>query len=171
MVLVGAVAGAFGVRGEVRVRSFTADPGAIAGYGPLMDEAGRVILTPLSWRPVTDAMALSAREVETREQAMALRNTRLYVPRGVFAQPEEDEYYHVDLIGLSVEGLDGRALGRVRAIATGAQDLLDIEGTPGASGRWFLPFTRMLAPHVDLAGGRIVIDPPDGLIPWIEPAP
>jgi 16S rRNA processing protein RimM len=165
MVLVGAIAGAFGVRGEVRVRSFTGDPEAILDYAPFFHEDGRPALTPTSWRPIPDGVAVMAAEVRTREEAMALRNTKLFVPRDALPEAEEDEYYHVDLIGLSVEALDGAPLGRVRAVVPGPQDLLDIEGTPGASGRWYLPFTKALTPVVDLAGGRLVADVPEGLIP------
>ena len=165
-VLVGAIAGAFGVRGEVRVRSFTGEPGAILDYAPFHDETGRVILTPKSSRPIPDGVAVAAPEVATREDAMALRNTKLLVARDRLPPADEDEFYHVDLIGLPIEGLNGAPLGRVRAVVPGPQDLLDVEATPGASGRWYLPFTKALVPVVDLAGGRLVAEPPDGLIPW-----
>lgn len=162
MVLVGAIAGAFGVRGEVRLRPFTADPDAILAYGPLCDVQGRVILTVEGARPIPEGIAVVAAEVKTREEAIRLRNTKLYVPRAAFPATAEDEFYHVDLIGLAVEALDGAPLGRVRAVVPGPQDLLDIEGDLG---RWYLPFTREMAPVVDLKAGRIVADPPDGLVP------
>lgn len=166
MVLVGAIAGAFGVRGEVRIRSFTDDPEAILDYAPYCGEDGAVILTPVSWRPIPDGVAVVAEEVTSREQAMALRNTKLFVPREVLPEAEEDEFYHVDLVGLNVEGLDGQPLGQVRVVVPGPQDLLDIEHTPGATASWFLPFTKALVPVVDIAGKRLVVDVPEGLIPW-----
>jgi 16S rRNA processing protein RimM len=171
LVLVGAIAGAFGVQGEVRLRSFTAQPDAIVDYAPFFHADGRPALTPKSWRPVKDGIAVVALEVSSREDAMALRNTKLYVPRAVLPPADEDEYYHVDLIGLSVEALDGAPLGTVRAVIPGPQDLLDIEGTPGAKSSWFLPFTKALVPVVDLAGQRLVAEVPVGLIPMIGDLP
>ncbi len=171
LVLVGAIAGAFGVQGEVRLRSFTAQPDAIVDYGPFFHADGTPALTPKSWRPVKDGIAVIAVEVKSREDAIALRNTKLYVPRSALPPAEENEFYHVDLIGLSVEALDGAPLGRVRSVIPGPQDLLDIEGTPGAKSSWFLPFTTALVPVVDLAGKRLVAEVPAGLIPMIGDLP
>jgi 16S rRNA processing protein RimM len=171
LVLVGAIAGAFGVQGEVRLRSFTAEPDAIVDYAPFFHADGRPALTPRSWRPVKDGIAVVALEVSSREDAMALRNTKLYVPRAALPPADEDEFYHVDLIGLTVEALDGAPLGKVRAVIPGPQDLLDIEGTPGAKSSWFLPFTKALVPVVDLAGQRLVAEVPVGLIPMIGDLP
>jgi 16S rRNA processing protein RimM len=171
LVLVGAIAGAFGVQGEVRLRSFTAQPDAIVDYAPFFHADGRPALTPKSWRPVKDGIAVVALEVSSREDAMALRNTKLYVPRAALPPADDDEFYHVDLIGLSVEALDGAPLGKVRAVIPGPQDLLDIEGTPGAKSSWFLPFTKALVPVVDLAGQRLVAEVPAGLIPMIGDLP
>lgn len=170
-VLVGAIAGAFGVQGEVRLRSFTADPEALVDYAPFFHQDGRPALTPKSWRSVKDGIAVIAIEVTSREDAMTLRNTKLYVPRSVLPPADEDEFYHVDLIGLTVEGLDGAPLGKVRAVIPGPQDLLDIEGTPGAKSSWFLPFTKALVPVIDLVGKRLVADVPLGLIPMIGDLP
>jgi 16S rRNA processing protein RimM len=171
LVLVGAIAGAFGVQGEVRLRSFTAEPDAIVDYAPFFHADGRPALTLTSWRPVKDGIAVIAAEVSSREDAMAMRNTKLFVPRSTLPEAEEDEYYHVDLMGLSVEALDGAPLGRVRSVVPGPQDLLDIEGTPGAKSSWFLPFTKALVPVVDLAGRRIIAEVPLGLIPMIGDLP
>jgi 16S rRNA processing protein RimM len=171
LVLVGAIAGAFGVQGEVRLRSFTAEPDAIVDYAPFFHADGRPALTPKSWRSVKDGIAVIALEVGSREDAMALRNTKLYVPRAVLPDAQEDEFYHVDLIGLSVEALDGAPLGKVRSVIPGPQDLLDIEGTPGAKSSWFLPFTKALVPVVDLNGKRLVAEVPLGLIPMIGDLP
>jgi 16S rRNA processing protein RimM len=171
LVLVGAIAGAFGVQGEVRLRSFTSEPDTIVDYAPFFHEDGRPALTPKSWRSVKDGIAVIAKEVASREDAISLRNTKLFVPRSVLPPADEDEFYHVDLIGLTVEALDGAPLGRVRAVITGPQDLLDIEGTPGAKSSWFLPFTKALVPVVDLAGKRVVAEVPAGLIPMIGDLP
>jgi 16S rRNA processing protein RimM len=171
LVLVGAIAGAFGVQGEVRLRSFTAEPDAIVDYAPFFHGDGRPALTPTSWRPVKDGIAVIAEEVKTREDAMALRNTKLFVPRSVLPPADEDEFYHIDLVGLSVEALNGAPLGAVKAVIAGAQDLLEIENTPGAKSSWFLPFTKALVPIVDLAGKRLVAEVPLGLIPMIGEIP
>jgi 16S rRNA processing protein RimM len=165
LILVGAIAGAFGVRGEVRLRSFTANPDAMVNYAPFYDEAGKIVLTPRAWRPIKDGVVVSAPEIATREAAMAMRNTKLFVPRASLPEAEEDEYYHVDLIGLSLENLDGADLGRVKAVIPGPQDLLEIDATPGAKSSWFLPFTKALVPKVDLIGQRLVVEVPLGLIP------
>lgn len=157
--LVGAIAGAFGVRGEVRVRSFTAQPEAVFGYGPLLATDGRVALTPKRWRPIQDGFAVSAPEIVSREAAEALRNTALHVPRGVLPEPEEDEFYHVDLIGCRVEALDGTPLGEVVAVPNfGAGDLLAVRPAGGGK-EVYLPFTKAATPLVDLTGRRIVADP------------
>ncbi len=171
LVLVGAIAGAFGVRGEIRLRSFTEDPDTIADYAPFCNEEGQTILSIVSWRPIKDGIVVTAKEVPTREAAMALRNTKLFVPRDRLPEAEEDEFYHVDLIGLRLEALGGADLGRVRAVIPGPQDLLEIEATPGAKGSWFLPFTKALVPIVDLAGKKLIGDVPLGLIPMIGEAP
>lgn len=155
LILIGAIAGAFGVRGEVKVRTFTAAPENIAAYGPLYDKTGRVALTPKSWRPITDALAITAPEVKTREAAEALRNTALYVPRALLPEPDDDEFYHVDLIGCRVEALDGERLGVVKAVQNfGAGDLLEITLPDGKT--WFLPFTKDAAPIVEVGAKRVV---------------
>jgi 16S rRNA processing protein RimM len=171
LVLVGAVVGAFGVRGEVRVRSFTAEPAALFSYGPLLGDSGSIVLDVRKVRPVPDGFAVECPQLTTREQAQALRGTRLHVPRTSLPDPDEDEYYHIDLIGLAVESLEGTPLGRVRQILAGPQDLVEIHQTPGVSASWYLPFTRALVPVVDLAAGRLIADVPLGLIPDPQPAP
>jgi 16S rRNA processing protein RimM len=158
LVLVGAIAGAFGVRGEVRVRSFTAEPEGVVSYGPLYDKAGKVVLTPKRWRPIKDGLAVTAPEVATREAAEALRNTPLHVPRAVLPPAEEEEYYHVDLIGCRVEALDGAMLGEVVAVQNfGAGDVLELRDSAGA--QRFIDFSRAAVPVVDLVGRRIVATP------------
>jgi 16S rRNA processing protein RimM len=159
LVLVGAIAGAFGVRGEARVRSFTADPEGLFRYGPLLRQTGEIALTPKKWRPITDGWAVTAPEIANREAAEAMRNTKLFIPRAKLPPPEEDEFYHVDLIGCRVEALDGGDLGQVLAVQNfGAGELLEVRGPDGKT--WFLPFTKAAAPIIDLGAKRIVADPP-----------
>jgi 16S rRNA processing protein RimM len=156
LIIVGAIAGAFGVRGEVRVRSFTANPCDIAAYGPLYDKHGGLILTPTNARPIKDAVAISAPEVKSREAAEDLRGTALYVPRDKLPPAEDDEFYHVDLIACRVETLSGDELGAVRAVHDfGAGDILEITTPDG--GQMFIAFTKERVPFVDVGARRLVV--------------
>lgn len=162
-VCVGAIAGAYGVRGEVRLKSFTADPEAVASYGPLATEDGARRFEVTLLGRVKNALRVRLSGVRTKEEADALRGTRLYVPRARLPDLPEDEFYHADLIGLEVTDTGGTPLGRVKAVHDhGAGDLLEIL-VPGARQTVLLPFTRATVPTVDLAAGRIVADPPEGL--------
>ncbi len=163
MICVGAIAGAFGVKGEVRLKSFTADPEAIQTYGPLFSEDGATQYRLRITRSVKNGMAARLSGVATKEQADALRGVQLFVPRDVLPSLPDDEYYHADLIGLAVHDTGGTQLGTVRAVFDhGAGDLLEIF-VPGARTTVLLPFTRANVPTVDLSAGRIVADPPEGL--------
>ena len=165
-VCVGAIAGAFGVRGETRLKSFCAEPEAIATYGPLSTEDGSRQFTVRVTRPIKGALAARLAGVDTREQAEALRGTRLYVDRARLPALPDDEFYHADLIGLSVVDPGGAELGRVTAVHDhGAGDLLEVAPAAGeGKGKSVLiPFTRAVVPTVDLAAGRIVADPPEGM--------
>ncbi|WP_296764279.1 ribosome maturation factor RimM [Sediminimonas sp.] len=163
MICVGAIAGAFGVHGEVRLKCFTARPDDIADYAPLLTENGEIAFDIQVERPVKNGFAVRLSGVETREAAEALRGVRLYVPRARLPALPDDEFYHVDLIGLEVVDTGGATLGRVRAVHDhGAGDLLEVHA-PGHTDTVLLPFTRAAVPTVDLAAGRIVADPPEGL--------
>jgi 16S rRNA processing protein RimM len=162
-ICVGAIAGAFGVKGEVRLKSFTASPEDIAGYAPLMTEDGSRSFDVRLTGQTSGALTARLSGVTTKEQADALRGMRLYVPRERLPSLPDDEFYHADLIGLEVFDTGGTALGRVKAVLNhGAADLLEIHG-PGFKSTVLLPFTREAVPTVDLATGRIVADPPEGL--------
>ncbi|MFZ5670267.1 MAG: ribosome maturation factor RimM [Pseudomonadota bacterium] len=155
LIAVGRVAGAFGVRGEVRISAFTEEPLALARYRELKRQDGSPGLTILSAREAKGGVVARCREVETREQADALRGLRLYVPRSALPEPDEDEFYLADLIGLAVETPEGRPLGRVRSVQDfGAGDILEIAPAEGGP-TWYLEFTRRNVPQVDLAGGRL----------------
>lgn len=163
LICIGAIAGAFGVHGEVRVKSFTATPEDIARYAPLMTEdcahAFEITLTGQTKNGFTARLS----GVASKEQADALRGQRLYVPRDRLPGLPDDEFYHADLIGLEVFDTGGTALGRIRAVLNhGASDLLEIE-MQGQPATVLLPFTRQAVPTVDLAAGRIIADPPEGL--------
>lgn len=162
-VCVGVVAGAFGVRGEVRLKSFCAEPEAIASYGPLTSEDGSSTWEVQLTRSVKNGFAARLTGVTTRERAEALRGTRLFAPRSRLPQLPDDEFYHADLIGLAVLDTGGNALGEVKAVLNhGAGDLLEIAGADPTQ-TVLLPFTRSAVPTVDVAAGRIVVDPPEGL--------
>jgi 16S rRNA processing protein RimM len=157
---VGRVAGAFGVRGEVRITSFTAEPLALVDYRDLKRKDGSPGLTLTSGRAAKGGIVARAREVETREQAEALRGLKLYISRDRLPEPDEDEFYVTDLIGLAVETARGEPLGRVKAVQDfGAGDLLEIQPAEGAS--WYLPFTREAVPEVRLAEGKVVAVRPE----------
>lgn len=154
---VGAIAGAFGVKGEVRLKSFCTEPRDIASYGPLTTEGGDRSFTVKLTRPVTGGFGARLSGVSTREQAEALRGTTLWAPREALPTLPDDEFYHTDLIGLEVFDTGGQLLGRVRAIYDhGAGDILEVTGRE----LLLLPFTRAIVPTVDLKAGRIIADPP-----------
>ena len=161
-VLLGEIGAAQGLKGEVRLRSYTQDPAAIARYGALDDEHGRQIEIE-SLRVTPKALIARIKGVTTREGAEALNRTKLYIARSRLPEREEEEWYHADLIGLAVVGADGAPIGTVIAVHNfGAGDLIDIK--PAAGGATLLvPFTRDTVPEVDVEGGRIVLVPPEGL--------
>lgn len=162
-VCVGAIAGAFGVQGEVRLKSFCATPEDIALYAPLTTEDGGRSFTVTLTRPVKNGFAARLGGVTGKEQADALRGVRLFVPRDRLPSLPDDEFYHADLIGLQVLDSGGTVLGQVKSVLNhGAGDLLEIE-RPGSSATVLLPFTRDAVPTVDLGAGRLIADPPDGL--------
>ncbi len=162
-ICVGAIAGAFGVQGEVRLKSFCADPVAIADYGPLLTADGARRFDVSLRGPIASGFAARLSGVATREEAEALRGTRLYAPRSRLPALPDDEFYHADLVGLDVHDTGGAPLGRVVAVLNhGAGDLLEIACTAG-NASVLLPFSRDAVPTVDLAAGRLIADPPDGV--------
>jgi len=153
---VAAIAGAHGIHGNLKVKSFTEDPLAFASYGPLLDENGEHLFTPKNARPVSRFFSLSVVEKNTREQIEAMKSTKLFVPREALPAPEHDEFYHSDLIGLQVDNQDGETVGTVQAVHEfGAGDTLEIKPAQGPS--FYHPFTLEHAPTVDMAARRIVI--------------
>ena len=161
-VCVGAIAGAFGVRGEVRLKSFTTEPNDIVTYSPLWTEDGTRSFAVRLTRPVTGGLGVRLSGVETREDAEALKGVTLWADRDKLPSLPDDEFYHADLIGLAVYDTGGGLIGKVRAVYDhGAGDILEIFG-PGRKQTLLLPFTRAFVPTVDLAAGRIIADPPEG---------
>jgi 16S rRNA processing protein RimM len=159
-VCLGQIGAAHGVRGEVRLHSFTADPASITSYGPLETEDGRVFAIE-TLRQAKDHFVARISGVADRDAAERLKNIKLYVPRERLPEPQQpDEFYHADLIGLSVVDRAGRKLGTVAAVHNfGAGDLIEV--TPEAGGKTeLLPFDETHVPAVDIAAGRIVVVPP-----------
>jgi len=161
-VLLGEIGAAQGLKGEVRIRSYTQDPAAIAGYGTLEDEHGRAIEIE-SLRVTPKALIAGIKGVTTREAAEKLTHTKLYVESARLPEREEEEWYHADLIGLAAVGSQGEAIGTVVAVHNfGAGDLIEVKPAMGGA-TVLVPFTRDTVPEVDVEGGRLTLVPPEGL--------
>ena len=159
LIFVAQVGAAHGVRGEVKVTTFTADPMALADYKTLLRQDGSPAPTIMSARPTKGGIVARLKGVADRNAAEALRGLKLYIQRDSLPEPEEDEFYLADLIGLSVETAAGEVLGKVKAVQDfGAGDLLEIQPRAGAT--WWLPFTRQAVPEVRLAQGKLIAAPP-----------
>jgi 16S rRNA processing protein RimM len=158
-VLVGVIVGAHGIKGAVKIRCFTEDPKTIGTLGPLTDASGRsYALTMLS---SSKGQVLARIEgLADRNGAEALRSTQLFAARERFPRIDADEFYAGDLVGLTAIGRDGAALGTVKAILDyGAGAVLQISRAGGGEDL-LLPFTRSFVPEIDLAGRRLIVDPP-----------
>jgi len=170
-VLIARIGAAHGIRGEVRVKAYTADPGGIGAYGPLEAPDGRAFevesLRPAAG-PSGDMLVVRFKGVADRNAAEALNGLELSVPRDRLPPAGDDEYYHADLIGLLAVTRDNVELGIVIAVPNyGAGDLLEIAPKRGET--LLVPFTRAVVPEIDLKAGRITVDPPPGLLADAEP--
>jgi 16S rRNA processing protein RimM len=161
-VCLGQFGAAHGLRGEVRLRSFTADPKAITRYGPIETEDGKIVEIE-SLRPAKDHFVATLAGIRDRNAAERLANIKLYVPRERLPEPEAaDEFYHADLVGLAVVDRAGQMLGTVVAVHNfGAGDLIEVRQAEGNATQ-MLPFDAATVPEVDLAAGRLVIELPAG---------
>lgn len=157
-ILLGEIAGAHGIRGEVIVRAFTGEPGAIATYGPLTDATGAKPLTLKIVRVTPKGIVARVAGVADRNGAEALKGRKLYVARDAMPEPaEEDAFYHADLIGLAAVDDAGTAIGKVLGVQNyGAGDLLEIKLAVGGRAE-LVPFTRTFVPRVEIAAGRVVV--------------
>lgn len=148
-----------GVRGEVRVKSFTSDPLALGTYGPLSARDGRAFAIERV-RPAKGVVIAKFRGVDDRDTAEALNGLDLGVDRSALPPAEEDEFYHADLIGLAASDAEGRGVGTVIAVRNfGAGDILEIAPPHGAT--ILIPFTKAAVPDIDLSSGRLVVAPPE----------
>lgn len=162
-IAVGSIGGAFGVHGEVRVKSFCADPAAIADYSPLYNEDGTRSFALGLIGAIKEGFSVRITGIDNKEDADALKGVTLYADRSKLPSLPDDEFYYADLAGLEVFNTGGEKLGTVRLVVNnGAGDLLEIHA-PNLANTVLLPFTKAAVPTVDLTSGRIIADPPEGL--------
>ena len=159
---IGAVAGAHGVKGQFKVKPFTAAPRDIAIYGPVWAGDRQLTLSVMGMT-ANGMVIVRAAEIGDRDSAAALRGTELQVDRTAFPDAGGDEIYHADLIGLAVETVDGNSLGRIVALHDfGAGEIAEVKPPKGPT--LMLPFDADFVPDIDLAARRVVVAPPDGLL-------
>lgn len=164
----GRIGAAHGIKGEVRITSFTQDPLAIAAYGPLATDRAGVTVSIAKARLAKSVLIAALEGVTDRNAAERLNGVALYIERDRLEDPDEDEFYHADLIGLRVRLSDGTELGEVTTIANfGSDDLLDIR-LSGTGRTVYLPFTKAVVPEIHIADGYLVVIPPEG---WLEDTP
>jgi 16S rRNA processing protein RimM len=159
-ICVARIGAAHGVRGAVKLWTFTEDPLAVKRYGPLQTKDGARQFEVTHLREAKGHLVATLKGIATREEAERLNGVELYVAREKLPATDEDEYYHADLIGLAAVNAAGEPLGRVIAIHNfGAGDIIEVAPANGAT--MLLPFSNAVVPTVDLEGGRVVIELPD----------
>jgi 16S rRNA processing protein RimM len=161
-ICIGAFASAHGVRGEIKVKSFTADPADVAAYGPVEAEKGGATYTlKLLREPKPGLFVARVAELRTREDAEAVRGTKLYVARSKLPPPDEDEFYYEDLIGLHAVTSEGAPYGQVKAVLNhGAGDILELSQVPDVKSAVLIAFTKEAVPEIDFAAGQLTVVPP-----------
>lgn len=162
-IILGVITGVHGIQGEVKLKSFTADPGAIASYGPL-DASNGTVLEIKSLKPHKDQFRARIEGVTDRNAAEAIRGLELSIARDRLPEPADDEVYHADLIGLAVLDTSGTQIATVMDIVDfGAGELIELK-LQDVKSTVLMPFNRQTVPDIDLDAGTLVIDPPDGLL-------
>ncbi|PKU25325.1 ribosome maturation factor RimM [Telmatospirillum siberiense] len=157
-VCVGVILGAHGLKGAVRIKSFTERAVDVAAYGAVEDEAGGRRFRLRLLGEVKGAVTARIEGIDERNAAEALKGLKLYVAKSSLPPPEEEEFYYSDLVGLKAELADGKAMGKVKGVFDfGGGDVIEIAGPDGTV---MLPFTKAAVPVVDIAGGRLVVEPP-----------
>jgi len=163
LICVGVVTGARGIKGDVRVKSFTAVPEDLGTYRPLSDKSGSRIFKVKVTGAAKGQLVARVAGINDRTAAEQLKGVEFYVPLEALPEPDEGEFYIKDLIGLRAELEDGSDFGTITAVENfGAGDVLEISGA--VKGGVMVPFTELVVPVVDLEGERVVIVPPDGLL-------
>ena len=163
-ICLGAFAAAHGVKGEVKVKSFTATPADLATYGPLADEKGTRQFTLKLLRETKPGLFVARVDgITDRDQAETLKGIKLYVDRSVLPPPDEEEFYYEDLIGLKAVTEEGAPFGRVKAVLNhGAGDILELTQVPGEKGAKLIPFTKEAVPVIDFDAGQLtIVEPPE----------
>ena len=149
------------MRGQFKVRSFTDDPADVAAYGPLGTPDGRTLTVTLVREQKPSLFLATAPEIDSPEACEAYKGAKLSVPRAALPDPDEDEFYLDDLVGLRAVTPEGEAAGRVKAVVNyGADDVVELTGVPGR-GTVLLPFTREDVPSVDVGGGTLTVVLPE----------
>lgn len=159
--LMGRIGAAHGIKGEVRIQSFTEDPLALASYGPLSTNKPGLTIKILAARTTTNVLVARLEGVNDRNAAEKLNGVELYVDRALLPDTEDDDdFYHADLIGLKARLADGSEIGEVTAVPNfGAGDLLEIRD-PRSGDTYLYPFSKAVVPEVRVADGYLLIDPP-----------
>ncbi|MBK8084474.1 MAG: ribosome maturation factor RimM [Devosia sp.] len=159
-ILVGRIGAAHGIKGEVRIQSFTEDPLALASYGPLSTNRPGLTIVILAARTNTNVLVARLAGVSDRTAAERLNGLELYVARSVLPPPDEDDFYHADLIGLKARLADGTEIGEVLAVPNyGAGDLIEVRD-PHSGDTYLYPFSRAVVPEIRIAEGYLTIVPP-----------
>jgi 16S rRNA processing protein RimM len=162
LVFVGVITGARGLKGELRIKPFTAEPDALFEYGPLYSEDGSQTYKGKVTGHAKGQLLARLKGIGDRTQADSVKGVKLFVPRDALPKLDEDEFYYADLIGLNAELVDGTPFGTVHwVLDVGAGVSLEVNT---AEGPVLVPFTKAAVPVVSLTEGRVVIDPPDGLL-------
>lgn len=157
LIALGRIIGAHGVRGDVFIETYTAEPRDIASYGPLSDSEGKRMFHLAARRETPKGVVAHIEGIDDRTAAEALKGVTLSLPRDRLPEPEEGAYYHADLVGLAAVDGEGRPFGRIVAVRNyGAGDLLEVEHA-GSETTELVPFTAAVVPNVDLAAGRATI--------------
>lgn len=158
-ICVGAFAGAHGVKGDARIKTFTQSPEGVASYGVVETEDATRTFTLTLIKTIKDGFVLvRAPEIKSREDAEALKGQRLYVSRDTLPEPDEDEFYLDDLVGLDAFDESGTPMGVVKAVYNfGSDDLLELADIPDVKGVRLVPFTKAAVPEIDLAAGTLTV--------------
>lgn len=158
LIVVGALSGAHGVRGDVRVRSFTADPEAIFDFDQLLDEKGKPVLSIKSFKPASDHFIVTPKTSRQKEEWDAMKGVKLHVSRADLPSADEDEFYVEDLVGLKTCHPDGTLFGHVKSVQNfGAGDLLEVAPDAAGEPAYFVPFTLKDVPDIDFDGRTVTI--------------
>ena len=162
-ICIGAFAGAHGVRGEAKVKAFTEIGADVCAYGPVTTDQGTTYRLVFVREAKPGLVIIRSAQIASREEAEALKGQKLYVSRSALPPPDEEEFYHEDLVGLAAETVEGTPYGKVKAVVNyGAGDILELAQVPGEKGSVLIAFTKESVPEIDFAAGRVVVVPDRG---------